>query len=106
MSVFTKEDVDAMTGGGNDIHNAKYLARHTARDHPIPDGHDIQKLRDFIKMKYVDKRWYSDQRSLNSEAKTLPNNEISTAKVQNATSETMFDPFGNDFSVKPVASTR
>jgi hypothetical protein len=60
MSVFTQEEIEQVAAGGNIEHNSRYMARHTARDMQIPDGSDVHKLRDFIKMKYVDKRWFSD----------------------------------------------
>ena len=57
MSVFTAEDVADMAAGGNVAFNALYLARHP-RDHTMPNGTDIVKLKDFIKQKYIEKRWY------------------------------------------------
>ena len=57
MSVFTAEDVADMAAGGNVAFNALYLARHP-RDHTMPNGSDIVKLKDFIKQKYIEKRWY------------------------------------------------
>jgi len=60
MTVFTADDVKSMQEGGNARHNAKYMARHSPREYPIPNGSDINKLREFIRMKYLDKRWYSE----------------------------------------------
>eukprot|EP00604_Paraphysomonas_vestita_P003461 CAMPEP_0174820466 /NCGR_PEP_ID=MMETSP1107-20130205/4316_1 /TAXON_ID=36770 /ORGANISM="Paraphysomonas vestita, Strain GFlagA" /LENGTH=500 /DNA_ID=CAMNT_0016035869 /DNA_START=1087 /DNA_END=2592 /DNA_ORIENTATION=+ len=58
MTVFTQEDVQAMQNGGNARHNAKYMARYNPRDMPIPTGSDVSKLREFIRAKYLEKRWY------------------------------------------------
>ena len=102
MSEFTKEDVAALAAMGNNAHNAKYLARHTPRDHhPIPNGSDVNKLRDFIKMKYVDKRWYSDdeappaaQSSHQTAPAPAPQSHFGVpARPAQATSD--FDPFGS-----------
>jgi hypothetical protein len=61
MTQFTAEDVNQITEGGNANFNAKYLARAgTARDYNPNVGSDVAKLRDFIRTKYVDKRWYSE----------------------------------------------
>lgn len=60
MSEFTQQEVSDLTSGGNVFHNSKFLARHAARDFPIPTGSDVPKLREFIRLKYVDKKWYSD----------------------------------------------
>lgn len=59
MSVFTEEDVAAMASEGNVSFNAKYLANYNTHD-PMPSGADVAKLKDFIKSKYLDKRWYND----------------------------------------------
>lgn len=60
MSMFGPEDVAAMRNGGNSAHNAKYMARYNPRDFILPDGTDINRLREFINMKYKERRWYSD----------------------------------------------
>lgn len=58
MSVFTEEDVAAMASEGNVSFNAKYLANYNTHD-PMPTGADVAKLKDFIKSKYLDKRWFN-----------------------------------------------
>ena len=58
MSVFTAEDLAEMAAGGNAAHNAVYLGRHQ-RDHTLPNGSDIIKLKEFIRLKYVDKKWHT-----------------------------------------------
>ena len=69
MSVFTAEDVADMAAGGNVAFNTLYLARHP-RDHTMPNGSDIVKLKDFIKQKYIEKRWYGGGDSGTSVAPT------------------------------------
>eukprot|EP01041_Mallomonas_annulata_P000764 gene764-1459_t len=59
MSTFTPEEVIGLQMGGNANHNAKFLARHNPRDYPIPNGSDTGKLKEFVKMKYSEKKWYS-----------------------------------------------
>ncbi len=68
MSEFSQEDVKALEHGGNTEFNSKYMARYNqAKDLPLPSTlTDINKLRDFIKFKYVDKKWHID-----NEQKTL-----------------------------------
>ena len=61
MSDFTPEEVDRLANGGNAKCNALYMAR-------FPDGVDARpvpanredKLRDFIRKKYVDRLWYAE----------------------------------------------
>lgn len=60
MTAFTAEDVAELTAGGNQAFNAKYLAK-AGRDFQLPTGNDVTKLRDFIRAKYVDKKWYAEE---------------------------------------------
>lgn len=61
MSKFTEEDWAGLAGVGNEAFNSLYLARLNSRDHPLPNsGTDINKLKDFIRQKYIDKKWHAD----------------------------------------------
>ena len=62
MSTFTQDDAAALEGGGNLNFNAEYMARYNAsRDMQIPTGStDVTKLRDFIRLKYTDLKWHSE----------------------------------------------
>lgn len=62
MSVFNEEDVKALSNEGNVSFNAKYLAHYNTHD-PLPNGSDVNKLKEFIKNKYLDKRWHVDSTS-------------------------------------------
>ena len=59
MSVFTPEDVADMAATGNAAFNAVWLARF--KDSTAPNGSDVIKLREFIKSKYVDKKWFENR---------------------------------------------
>ena len=59
MSVFTAEDVSDMAATGNAAFNAVWLARF--KDSTAPNGSDVIKLREFIKCKYVDRKWFDDR---------------------------------------------
>lgn len=59
MTSFSEEDIAEIAKGGNNVCNAQYLAR-GGKEFPIHGGSaDMTKLRDYIKAKYVDKRWFS-----------------------------------------------
>ena len=60
MSVFTEEDVAYLASMGNAQFNARHLATFNARDHPPPTGSDVVKLKEFIRAKYLDKRWFRE----------------------------------------------
>jgi hypothetical protein len=68
MSVFTAEDVINLGAGGNVAFNLMYLSRFQSIDYALPTGSDIGKLREFIKRKYIEKKWYSDESSRVSKA--------------------------------------
>mmetsp|Transcript_39812 Transcript_39812/g.98084 ORF Transcript_39812/g.98084 Transcript_39812/m.98084 type:complete len:280 (-) Transcript_39812:127-966(-) len=63
MSKFTDEEVEQIeSSGGNEAHNDKYLARWEPRDFPLPDPSDTAKVKEFLRMKYVEKRWMRSSR--------------------------------------------
>ncbi len=64
MSVFVEEDVRALAAMGNVAFNEKYMAHYNTHD-PLPNGSDINKLKEFITSKYLDKRWHVDSRTGN-----------------------------------------
>jgi hypothetical protein len=68
MSVFTAEDVINLGAGGNVAFNLMYLSRFQCIDYALPTGSDIGKLREFIKRKYIEKKWYTDESSRVSKA--------------------------------------
>jgi hypothetical protein len=62
MTVFSQEDVDALAAMGNEKFNSIYLANLNPRDYTVPNGNDISKLKEFIRLKYIEKRWHRDGR--------------------------------------------
>jgi hypothetical protein len=54
MSKFTQQDLDEMMSGGNEAHNAVYMAKWPPRD-PVPQ--EPGRLKDHIKLKYIEGRW-------------------------------------------------
>lgn len=60
MSVFSEEDVAGLASMGNLAFNSLYLARLNLKDFSPPNGGDINKLKDFIRQKYIEKKWHRD----------------------------------------------
>lgn len=60
MSLFTADDVADVAAGGNTKHNGLYMARYHLKEFSLPNGSDVVKLREFIKSKYNDKKWYGN----------------------------------------------
>ncbi len=62
MSFFTPDDVQLLLRHGNRIFNEKYLAKLTAEEiTELPSSHrdDRSHLAGFIRMKYIDRKWFS-----------------------------------------------
>ena len=83
MSIFTQEEVSALEAGGNSLVNATYLARYqNGRDVAIPTtSTDNVKLREFIKQKYLDKKWFGDSSTPNSSFNDNSSRRSSTTDI-------------------------
>ncbi|KAK9071947.1 hypothetical protein SSX86_008378 [Deinandra increscens subsp. villosa] len=62
MAKFTTQEVSALQGGGNASAKEIYFKEWEAQRQSFPDSSNVEKLRDFIKHVYVDRR-YSGERS-------------------------------------------
>ncbi|GKA53426.1 probable ADP-ribosylation factor GTPase-activating protein AGD14 isoform X1, partial [Tanacetum coccineum] len=63
MAKFTSQEVSALQGGGNASAKEIYFKEWDAQRQSFPDSSNVERLRDFIKHVYVDRR-YSGERSL------------------------------------------
>ncbi|KAG8367406.1 hypothetical protein BUALT_Bualt16G0068600 [Buddleja alternifolia] len=63
MAKFTPQEVSALQGGGNASAREIYLKEWDLQRNSLPDGSNIERLRDFIKHVYVDRR-YTGERNL------------------------------------------
>lgn len=62
MAKFTSQEVSALQGGGNASAKEIYLKDWDPQRNSLPDGSNVERLRDFIRHVYVDRR-YSGERS-------------------------------------------
>ncbi|KAL4563957.1 hypothetical protein LXL04_028006 [Taraxacum kok-saghyz] len=62
MAKFTTQEVSALQGGGNASAKEIYLKEWDTQRQSLPDSSNVERLRDFIKHVYVDRR-YSGERS-------------------------------------------
>jgi len=107
MSVFTEEDVAYLASMGNGQFNAKYMAGYNSRDHPPPTGNDVVKLKEFIRAKYLDKRWYREEvGSIAPQPTSAPTNSNSLQRSGSHNSSTGGFGAGRSGSVtiKPLSS--
>lgn len=61
MAKFTSQEVSALQGGGNSSAKEIYLKEWDPQRQSLPDGSNVERLRDFIKHVYVERR-YSGER--------------------------------------------
>ena len=57
MSTFDVEEVKSLATRGNATHNQVYMAHFDENRDQRPNPNVPDKMRDFIKMKYVEERW-------------------------------------------------
>jgi hypothetical protein len=58
MASFKPEEVKGLQEGGNEVHKGIWLARWNPEEYPEPTQGDDQSIRRFLRMKYIDKKWY------------------------------------------------
>ncbi|KAH6761606.1 hypothetical protein C2S52_019039 [Perilla frutescens var. hirtella] len=61
MAKFTPQEVSALQGGGNASAREIYLKELDPQRNSLPDGSNIDRLRDFIKHVYVDRRYTGER---------------------------------------------
>lgn len=103
MSVFTAEDVSDVAATGNAAHNSLYLARFG--NAISPNGSDVSKLREFIKNKYVDKKWCANGSSASSNSSATDRNRNSDYHSGEHTSSDTGDLWGSKQSSTTRASS-
>jgi len=59
LSTFTLDEVKALKDGGNEACAALYLAHWDPRDYAEPEAGQEQRIRDWIRQKYIEKRWHA-----------------------------------------------
>ncbi|XP_057768108.1 probable ADP-ribosylation factor GTPase-activating protein AGD14 [Salvia miltiorrhiza] len=61
MAKFTPQEVSALQGGGNASGREIYLKEWDPQRNSLPDGSNVDRLRDFIKHVYVDRRYTGEK---------------------------------------------
>ncbi|KAJ1974940.1 hypothetical protein H4R35_003377 [Dimargaris xerosporica] len=59
-SIFTAAEVKALVDGGNAKATRIWLAKWTARDYPLPENGNLDLIKEFIRQKYVRRRWVDE----------------------------------------------
>eukprot|EP00931_Biecheleriopsis_adriatica_P100876 TRINITY_DN76118_c0_g1_i1.p1 TRINITY_DN76118_c0_g1~~TRINITY_DN76118_c0_g1_i1.p1 ORF type:complete len:565 (+),score=153.31 TRINITY_DN76118_c0_g1_i1:65-1759(+) len=77
LSEWSSAEVAKMEKGGNTIAELKWLNRWSSSAHAAPDADDSQGLHEWIRLKYVEKKWF---RPITIEARMEPSTEAAAAK--------------------------
>jgi hypothetical protein len=96
LSIFTPEEVELVAAGGNQNAKKIWLAKWTPSVFAQPGPTDKATIREFIKLKYVDKLWYA----MPSSPLAVPENK--TAAVSNEINNQATSPTNNSLAVDPV----
>ncbi|KAJ1919946.1 hypothetical protein IWQ60_007108 [Tieghemiomyces parasiticus] len=59
-STFTPVEIRALVDGGNAKATRVWLAKWTAKDYPLPANGDLDLVKEFIRQKYVRRRWVDE----------------------------------------------
>jgi hypothetical protein len=60
MSNFSQAELDLLKTQGNEACQRTWMARYNPRDFPQPSPKETQRIKDFIRLKYRERRWYQD----------------------------------------------
>lgn len=88
MSNFTQAEVDKLISTGNDKAAKSWMARHNPRTHPIPDVKDLFRLKEFMRQKYIEKRFYGEIREEEKDQRSWAQFEDQKTEVRPVTTLT------------------
>ena len=85
MSKWSPEEVKAIENGGNEKDQAIWLGAWDPAKFPKPAPGDLEKIRKFMQMKYVERRWYVNPEKassgLTAQASVPPNHSQQASQV-------------------------
>merc|ERR1719199_913689 len=58
LSQWMNSEVEELEKGGNTVNAESFMARWSKQEAPEPDSNDPQRVRTFLRQKYVEKRWW------------------------------------------------
>eukprot|EP00927_Polykrikos_kofoidii_P014949 TRINITY_DN1661_c1_g1_i1.p1 TRINITY_DN1661_c1_g1~~TRINITY_DN1661_c1_g1_i1.p1 ORF type:complete len:619 (+),score=85.54 TRINITY_DN1661_c1_g1_i1:126-1859(+) len=61
LSQWTEDEILGLDAGGNELAAKSWLASWNPADCPEPDNTDLDRVREFIRHKYEDKRWWKER---------------------------------------------
>lgn len=92
MSKFTSQEVEALQEGGNQRARETFLKDWDPREQRLPDNSNVDKVREFIKSVYVDKKFFASKAS-GKPPLSLRNNEDETRRASSYHSYSQSPPY-------------
>ncbi|KAL4571773.1 hypothetical protein LXL04_018538 [Taraxacum kok-saghyz] len=95
MSKFTSQEVESLQEGGNQRARETFLKDWDPREQRLPDNSNVDKVREFIKSVYVDKKFFASKASGKPPRDTLGvrNNEDETRRASSYHSYSQSPPY-------------
>ncbi|CAI9297577.1 unnamed protein product [Lactuca saligna] len=95
MSKFTSQEVEALQEGGNQRARETFLKDWDPREQRLPDNSNVEKVREFIKSVYVDKKFFASKASGKPPRDTLSlrNHEDETRRASSYHSYSQSPPY-------------
>ncbi|CAH9102914.1 unnamed protein product [Cuscuta epithymum] len=88
MAKFTSQEVSALQGGGNASAKEIYLKEWDPQRNSLPDGSNVERLRDFIKHVYEDRRYTGERGFSRGKGETEDSNENKRVDTYQGSSQT------------------
>ncbi|KAJ1558897.1 ArfGAP with FG repeats 1 [Nowakowskiella sp. JEL0078] len=80
-SLFTPQEIEFISNGGNARAKELWMAKWSNKIFPIPDVNDTVGVRDFMRFKYEQKRWYKDTIDQKSFSPTPRSTSVTLEKI-------------------------
>lgn len=108
MSKFTKQEVEALQEGGNQRARETFLKDWDPRNHKLPDSSNADKVRDFIKSVYVERK-YSGMKTSDKpprDIQNLRNHEDETRRASSYHSYSQSPPYDYQYEERRYGEKR
>ncbi|KAJ0971278.1 hypothetical protein J5N97_019237 [Dioscorea zingiberensis] len=105
MAKFTSQEVNALQGGGNERAREIYFKEWDPQRHSLPDSSNLDRLRDFIKHVYVDRR-YTGERSTDRPPRVKGDGDESNTYRSGSRSPPYEDNFERRYGDRPNSGGR
>jgi hypothetical protein len=72
MASFTAEEINALQSAGNAVCQRQWMAKWRPAEFTLPEPNDLHRIREFVRIKYVQKRWFDPSVSTTTTVAVAP----------------------------------